>query len=159
MKSYQYFNRNNNTTVNPKTVIITSDSDEEERAIKHEISSIRIEFEEAEMRLRRLKYRLRRNYERLEKINIKRTVAQREREIRKELYQKWLPNLKYNQRKLIRIEQDILNSVSAPIQQEDNKSLEEDDGILRFNANEILESICNNGNPPLNSNNNNTKNI
>lgn len=148
---------NNNTNFKPRTVVITSDSDEEERVIKHEINCIRAEFEEAEMRLRRLKYRLKRNYERLEKINIKRKVTQREYEIRKELFQKWLPRLKYNQRRLIRMEQDVLNSISAPIQKEDKSSFEEEDGILRFNANEILESICNNGNPSLNSNNNNTK--
>lgn len=150
---------NNNTSFKPRTVIITSDSDEEERAIRHEINCIRAEFEEAEMRLRRLKYRLKRNYQRLEKINIRRTVTQREREIRKELFQKWLPRLKYNQRRLIRMEQDVLNSISAPIQQEDKSSFEEEDGVLRFNANEILESICNHGNPSLNSNNDNTKNV
>lgn len=159
MTPYQNRNINNNTKFNSKTVVITSDSDEEEKAIKHEMMCIRAEFEEAEMRLRNLKRRLRRNYERLERIRIKRMVTQREREIRKELFQKWLPRLKYNQKRLIRMEQDVLNSISAPVQLEDGSTFEDEDGILRFTANEILESIRNNGNPPLNSNINNTKNV
>lgn len=160
MKPYQNTKRNNNTSFKPDTVIITTDSDEEERAINHEINCIRQEFEETEFKLRRLRHRLRRNYERLEKLQIRRIVTQREREIRKELFQRWLPSLKYNHRRLIRMEQDILNSVSAPIQQEDkinqdrffSSSSEEDDGILNFSANEILSSICNDGKIPLNRN-------
>ena len=153
MKFYQYTKINpNNTGVKPKSVIITTDSDEEEKAINYEIHCIRNEFEETELRLRRLRYRLKRNYQRLEKIQTKREIAQRERQIRKELAQKWLPRLKYNQKKLIRYEQNVLNSISAPIQHEDKRFDEEedeDDGILKFSANEILSSLCNN-----NSNNN-----
>lgn len=159
MTRYQYTKRNNNTSFRPP-VLITTDSDEEEKAITHEINCIRQEFEETEFKLRRLRQRLRRNYERLEKLQIRRIVTQREREIRKELFQRWLPRLKYNHRRLIRMEQDILNSVSAPIQQEDkinedrffSSSSEEDDGILKFSANEILSSLCNDGKLPLNGN-------
>lgn len=163
MKSYQYTKRNNNNSFKPDPVIITTDSDEEERAINYEINCIRNEFEETELKLRRLRYRLRRNYERLEKIQIRRIVTQRERQIRRELVQKWLPRLKYNHRRLVRMEQDVLNSVSAPIQAEDERyrdstistikeDQEIDDGILKFSANEILNTLCNNGKHPLNNN-------
>lgn len=125
-------------------VIITSDSDEEERAIKHEIQCIRNEFEETELRLRRLRYRLRRNYERLERIRTKRIITQREREIRKELVQKWLPRLKFSQRRLIRMEQEVLDSISAPVQlpsSENESDPDNEDGILRFTASELLSSL------------------
>jgi len=153
--------RKNYKTFKPDPVVITTDSDEEEKAIKYEISCIRHEFEEVEIRLRRLRHRLRRNYERLEKLQIQRIVTQREREIRKELFQKWLPRLKYNHRRLVRMEQDVLNSVSAPIQPEDERyrdstistikeDQESDDGILKFSANEILSNLCSNGQLPPN---------
>lgn len=166
MKSYQFKKGNGNTSFKPDPVIITTDSDEEERAINYEINCIRNEFEETELKLRRLRYRLRRNYERLEKIQLKREITQRERQIRKELVQKWLPRLKYNQKKLVRIEQNVLNSISAPIQYEDKRDQdrffglgsEEDDGILKYSANEILSSLCHNGKHPLNNNNNEKQN-
>lgn len=166
MKSYQYTKRNNNNSFKPDPVIITTDSDEEERAINYEINCIRNEFEETELKLRRLRYRLRRNYERLEKIQMKREITQRERQIRRELVQKWLPRLKYNQKKLVRIEQNVLNSISAPIQYEDKREQDrflglgsdEDDGILKYSANEILSSLCHGGKHPLNNNNNEKQN-
>lgn len=157
MKSYRYTARTTNSTGFRSTpVIITTDSDEEEKAINHEIECIRNEFYETEDKLRRLRLRLRRNYERLEKIQIRRVVTQREREIRKELLQKWLPRLKYSQKRLIRMEQNVLNSISAPVQEEDEREMnrffgpsstssEEDDGILKFSANEILSNLCGNG--------------
>lgn len=151
--------RKSHVNLKPDPVVITTDSDEEEKAIKQEIGCIRREFEEVEIRLRRLRHRLKRNYERLEKIQIRRMVTQREREIRDELFKKWLPRLKYNQRRLIRMEQDVLNSVSAPIQLEDKRfhdhgfkmeEEEDDEDILKFNANEILASLCNKRKSPLN---------
>lgn len=165
MKSYQYTKRNNNNSFKPDPVIITTDSDEEEKAINYEINCIRNEFEETELKLRRLRHRLRRNYERLEKLQIRRIVTQREREIRKELFQKWLPRLKYNHRRLVRIEQNVLNSISAPIQYEDKRDQDrflglgsdEDDGILKYSANEILSSLCHNEKHPLNTNTTNEK--
>ena len=81
--------------------------------------------------------------------------------LQKKKLQKWLPRLKYNHRRLIRMEQDVLNSVSAPIQAEDERyrdstistikeDQESDDGILKFSANEILNTLCNNGKLPPN---------
>lgn len=154
MRSSQYARTTNSTGFRNNSVIITTDSDEEEKAINYEIESIRNEFTETEDKLKRLRWRLKRNYERLEKIQMRRVITQREREIRKELLQKWLPRLKYSQKRLIRMEQNVLNSISAPIQPEDEiernrffgPSSDDDDGILKFSANEILSSICGNGN-------------
>ena len=65
------------------------------------------------------------------------------------------------------MEQNVLNSISAPVQEEDEREMnrffgsssigsEEEDGILKFSANEILSNLCGNGKNALKNDDDNT---
>lgn len=92
-------------------VLVPSDSEEEERQINKEISSLFGEFNRIECVLSRTRQRLRRLYEKRENVRIRKAVRLRELELNRRFRNRWLPNLEEVQRNTFRVQNNILNDI------------------------------------------------
>ena len=118
---------------------IFSDSEEEERNVNMEIHSLFQEFEHIQDQLTRTRTRLRRLYEKREKIRIKQAIRKRELEIRKDLNRKWLPNLESVNNRVIETRLNILNGITPLTNNEQSVTLRERN---REENKEILNNLC-----------------
>lgn len=155
-RSHPFINRSSSTTstmedhIFNEPVMVICDSDEEERNINQEISSLYNEFDRIQNMMNRTRSRLRKLYERREKIRIKRAIRQREIDIRRNMQERWLPSIERVQQNTARVQSNVLNLISAPIQPQDQLNLYNesrasfsDDDLPT--AQEILDQVCSSG--------------
>lgn len=95
-------------------ISVLSDGEEEESNIESEIKTLLDEVDQLDQRKRRLKYRLRRCYQKREEIRIRKAIKEREREIRNNLDNQWLPSLRRVQQQAEEVRRDILDFVAVP---------------------------------------------
>ena len=126
------------------TVMISSDSEEEERRINQEITNLFTEFNRIEHNLSRTRARLRRLYERRETVRIRRAVRLRELELSRHFRNRWLPSLSEVQRNAFRIENNILNDINNTNNTNNTPSDDSDSDTLPDlpTADEILNQLC-----------------
>lgn len=96
------------------TRYVPSDSEEEENYLNEEIKTLREEFDKIESQQKRLRSRLRKCYQRLERIKTKRAVAAREKEIRRNIKEKFLPELRCLESQRFQIQEALLNCINVP---------------------------------------------
>lgn len=123
---------------------ISSDSEEEEREISREIGQVFAELANIRSRLRNL-------YEKRENVRIKRAIRLRELSIRRRMRESWLPSLNQVNRNATRVQENILNLVSPPTEDDDRtlEQLEIENGGVLPTGQEILDRLVGKNNISL----------